>query len=380
MNVNGANGTQALMNLLQRISLSGFKSIRELKDLELRPLNVLIGANGAGKSNMVSFFKLLNFAMTNSLKEYVARAGYANSLLHHGSQQTRQIAASLAFRMEGGTNIYELKLSQAAEDSLIFTEEAVTWHRDGYEKSVRTVLGFGVEKTLLNDRSRQNDPKVKVVRTLLAGARVYQFHDTSTGAPLRSKWRIEDNRYLFDHGGNLAPVLYYLWEQKRSTYDLIVSTIQQGVPFFGDFALQPDRLNPSVIDLRWREKGAAYEFGPHQLSDGMLRFMALVTLLSLPPEDRPGIIIIDEPELGLHPSALGIIADLLAVASASAQIIVSTQSVTLVNQMSPDDIIVVERADGQSVFRRLEHGGLQDWLSEYSMGELWEKNVLGGRP
>ena len=361
------------------MSLAGFKSIREMHNLEFKSLNVLIGANGAGKSNLISFFKLLNFGMTNSLKEYVARAGYANSLLHFGSQQTKQIAAQLAFRMERGINTYELKLSHAAEDSLIYTDEAVTWQEDGRPLR-RTVLGFGVEKTLLNDPARLNDPKVKVVRGLLTGARVYQFHDTSAGAPLRSKWKVDDNHYLFDHGGNLAPLLFFLRERRRETYDLIVSIIQQGTPFFEDFALQPDRLNPTVIDLRWREKGTAYELGPHQISDGTLRFMALITLLSLPTEDLPGIIIIDEPELGLHPSAIGILADLLRAASASSQVIVSTQSVTLVNQLSAGDIIVVDREGGQSVFGRREEASLQDWLAEYAMGELWEKNVLGGRP
>jgi predicted ATPase len=371
------------MNSLQRISLFGFKSIRELRDLEFKPLNVLIGANGSGKTNLISFFKLLNFAMTNSLKEYVARAGYAGSLLHFGSQQTKQISAMLAFRMDGkkpGTNTYELTLSHAAENSLIFTEEAVTWHADGHPQPDRKVLGVGVERTLLNDSLHKNDPKVWVVRVALGGARVYQFHDTSLTAPLRSKWRIDDNRYLFDHGGNLAPLLYYLREKKRDTYDLIVGTIRQGTPFFEDFTLQPDRLNPAVIDLHWREKGSAYEFGPHQISDGTLRFMALVTLLSLPPEELPGIIIIDEPELGLHPSAIGILADLLRAASASSQVIVSTQSVTLVNQLSAEDVIVVDREDRQSVFRRLDAESLQGWLEGYAMGELWEKNVLGGRP
>lgn len=368
------------MNTLQRMSLAGFKSIRELNALDFTPLNVLIGANGAGKSNLISFFKLLNFGMTDSLKEYVARAGYASSLLHFGPQQTKQISASLAFRMQGGTNTYELRLSHAAEDSLIYTEEAVVWQKDGHPWPDRTVLGFGVEKTLLNDRDRQRDAKVRVVRSLLSGARVYQFHDTSAGAPLRSKWKVDDNRYLFDHGGNLASLLFYLRERKSDTYDLIVSTIQQGAPFFGGFALQPDRLNPSVIDLRWREEGAAYELGPHQISDGTLRFMALVTLLSQPPEDLPGIIIIDEPELGLHPSAIGVLADLLKAASASSQVIVSTQSVTLVNHMGAEDVMVVDREGGQSVFKRLDEASLQGWLEEYAMGELWEKNVLGGRP
>jgi predicted ATPase len=364
---------------LQRMSLAGYKSIREIRDLEFKSLNVFIGPNGAGKSNIISFFKLLSFALTNSLQEYVARAGYANSLLHFGAQQTKQIAATLAFRMDRGINTYDLKLSHTAEDSLIFTEESVAWQEDGRPLR-KTVLGVGVEKTLLNDPAKLKDPKVKVVRGLLSAARVYQFHDTSSSSPLRSKWKVDDNRYLFDHGGNLAPVLFYLRERKLSTYEMIVSLVQQAVPFFEGFALAPDRLNPALIDLRWREKGTAYELGPHQLSDGTLRLMALITLLSLPPEDLPGIIIIDEPELGLHPSAIGIVSDLLKVASVSSQVVVSTQSVTLVNQLCAQDVIVVDREGGQSVFRRLDEAALKDWLADYAIGELWEKNVLGGRP
>lgn len=362
------------------MSLAGFKSIREMSDLEFKPLNVLIGANGAGKSNLISFFKLLNFGMTNSLKEYVARAGYANSLLHFGSQQTKQIAATLAFRMERGTNTYDLKLSHAADDSLIFTEEAVTWHEDGHSRPARTVLGVGVEKTLLNDPSRQNDAKVRVVRGLLSGARVYQFHDTSVTAPLRSKCEIDKNRQLFDHGGNLPAVLFYLKERHQNTYDVIVDIVRQVAPFFDEFVLEPDKLNPQFMALRWREKGTPHELGVHQLSDGSLRFMALATLLNLPAGDMPGILIIDEPELGLHPAAIQVLAGLLQAASTRSQVIVSTQSVTLINQVEAEDVIVVERESGQSVFRRPEADGLQDWLSDYALGELWEKNVIGGRP
>lgn len=367
------------MNYLHRMSLSGYKSIRQMADLEFTPLNVLIGANGAGKSNLISFFKMLNFSMTNSLKEYVARAGYANSILHQGAQVTKQITASLSFRRPQGHNIYELALTHS-DNSLIFTEEAVTWHKDGHPNPKRTPLGVGVDRTLLNDAARLRDDTVKQVRQLLTSARVYQFHDTSPTSPLRSKWKLDDNRYLFDHGGNLAPVLFYLRERKRATYDLIVSTIRLAAPFFEDFALEPDRLNPNVIDLRWREKDSSYELGAHQISDGTLRFMALVTLLCLPPEELPGMMIIDEPELGLHPAAIGILGELIKAASASVQVFVSTQSVTLVNQMGIEDVMVAEREGGQSVFRRLFLDEIQPWLEEYSMGELWEKNLLGGRP
>jgi predicted ATPase len=368
------------MNMLQRMSLAGFKSIREMRELEFRPLNVLIGANGAGKSNLISFFKLLNFTMTNALKTYVAKAGYANSLLHFGSQHTKQIAASLGFRMDGGTNTYEVKLSHAAEDSLIFTEEAVSWQRDGYARPDRTVLGFGVEKTLLNDSARREDPKVRVVRALLSAARVYQFHDTSATSPLRSKCAIDENRYLMDQGGNLPAVLFYLKLRHPDTYGLIEDIIRQVAPFFDGFVLEPDKLNPRFIAVRWRERGTPHELEVHQLSDGSLRFMALATLLNLPEGDMPGIVIIDEPELGLHPAAIQVLVGLLQAASTRAQVIVSTQSVTLINQMDAADVIVVEREGGQSVFHRPDATGLEDWLSDYALGELWEKNVIGGRP
>src|SRR5439155_21031852 len=172
------------------------------------------------------------------------------------------------------------------------------------------------------------------------------------------------NRYLFDHGGNLPAVLCYLKEQQQSTYDIVVDIFGQVAPFLDDFVLDPDKLNPNFIALRWREKGTPHELGVHQLSDGSLRFMALATLLNLPAGDLPGIVIIDEPELGLHPAAIELLAGLLQAASARAQVIVSTQSVTLINQVDAQDVIVVEREGGQSVFRRPDAGGLQDWLSD----------------
>jgi predicted ATPase len=215
---------------------------------------------------------------------------------------------------------------------------------------------------------------------LLSGARFFQFHDTSATASLRNKCEIDQNRHLFDHGGNLPAVLFYLKERHRTTYDIIVDIVRQVAPFFDEFVLEPDKLNPQFMSLRWREKKTPHELGVHQLSDGSLRFMALATLLNLPAGDIPGILIIDEPELGLHPAAIQVLAGLLQAASTRSQVIVSTQSVTLINQMDAEDVIVVEREGGQSVFRRPEASGLQDWLSDYALGELWEKNVIGGRP
>jgi predicted ATPase len=368
------------MNTLQQLSIAGFKSIREMDDLELKPLNVLIGANGAGKSNLISFFRMLNFAMTGSLGTYLGDAGYANSLLHFGAQRTPQMSATLRFKTPAGVNSYIFRLAHAAGDKLLFTEESVEWHAEGYATPKKILLGMGHLESALNDKQWQDDTTVKIVRRLLGATRVYQFHNTSATAHLRNKSEVDNNRYLFDNGGNLAAMLFYLKNRHRDIYDTIEDTIRQVAPFFDEWVLEPDKLNPRFIGLSWREMGTPTELGAHQLSDGSLRFMALATLLSLPANDLPGIIIIDEPELGLHPTAIQVLAGLLRAASTRAQVIVSTQSVTLVNQISAEDVIVVEREDGQSVFRRLDSPSLQDWLSQYALGELWEKNVLGGRP
>lgn len=367
------------MDTLESISLSGFKSIRDLKDLRFKPLNVLIGANGVGKSNLISFFRMLNFAMTGALREYVARSGYADAILYFGAGQTQQLSGTLDFRTTQGLNCYGFRLAHAAGDTLIYTDEHVEFHRPGKATPRHVSLGVGHQESALSARTALDTTAV-LVRNLLRSTKVYQFHDTSPESKLRGKWRIDDNRLLFDHGGNLASILYWLQQTKPDLYDLIVATISQGAPFFGGFVLEPDRLNPNVIDLRWKERGSRHEFGPHQISDGTLRFMALVTLLCLPQESLPKILLIDEPELGLHPAAINILADLMRTASASSQLLVSTQSVTLVNQFEVDNILVAEREDDQSTYRWLDANRLTSWLEDYALGELWEKNLLGGRP
>jgi len=174
--------------------------------------------------------------------------------------------------------------------------------------------------------------------------------------------------------------LYKTQQTEPACYQRIVGTIRQIAPFFGDFNLVPSGLNPNVIQLRWKERDRDYDFGPHLLSDGTLRAMALVALLLQPTKDLPSVIIIDEPELGLHPYAIATLAGLLRSASVHSQIIVATESPTLLDHFEPQDVVVTERCMGETVFKRLDAKELQEWRDEYSLGELWEKNVIGGRP
>jgi len=203
----------------------------------------------------------------------------------------------------------------------------------------------------------------------------YQFHHTGEKSLIRQRCQAENNRPLHRDGGNLAAVLLRLKRTSPRSYTRIVETIRQVVPFFADFVLEPEN---GTLQLRWNEIGSENLFGAHQASDGTLRLIALVTLLSQPNQEIPDLILIDEPELGLYPQALNVIAGLLKAVSVHKQIIVATQSPSLLNSFEPDDVIVVERQGRESIFRRLDPAPLSDWLNDYSLADLWEKNVLGG--
>lgn len=371
------------MALLRRIEINGFRSIKQAT-LELRSLNVMIGANGAGKSNFIAFFKMLNEMMAGRLQEYVGRTGRAQSVLHFGPKVTPQIEGLLEFGADDDDDsfTYHLRLFHAANDSLIFADETVDYKKEGRQTHSRPPmsLGAGHAETKIGELASKDNPRAKVLHVLLNACRVYHFHDTSATARIRQTNYINDNRGLMADAGNLAAMLYAFRLKDEAVYRRIVSTIQKIMPEFEDFDLQPSRLNPNEISLNWRTRGRDYLFGPHQISDGSLRAMALVTLLLQPEEDQWGVIILDEPELGLHPYALEIIAGLIRAASENTQAIVATQSQTFLNFFEPDEVITVDTAHGESVFRRLGQEDYRDWLDDYSIGELWQRNVVGGGP
>ena len=367
---------------LQSIYISGFKSIREL-DFELRPLNVLIGANGSGKSNFILVFEMLNAIIDKRLQTFSGRYG-AETLLYFGYKTTQTIKLELAFDRGSSQyqNGYVVELVPSNRNTLIFESEGVWFHdRSQYSQHGPTLwIGYGNSETELYKVSSQTDRRLVVdyVIAALSDWRVYHFHDTSASAPVKATHNINDNDYLRSDASNLAAFLYRLRETRRPCYDRIVKSVALVAPFFEDFALRPNPLNENNIRLEWREKGSDAYFDGSMFSDGTLRFICLATLLLQP--ELPSVILIDEPELGLHPYAITQLAGLLRSASKQTQVIVSTQSVPLINQFTPEDIVVVDRRNGQSEFQRLESDQLTDWLKEYGLGDLWEKNVLGGRP
>jgi len=349
-------------------------------DLAMAPINILIGANGAGKSSFLSFFKMLNYMTSRGLQLYVGRAGGGDALLHYGSKVTPRMVCRLTFGTDQGTNVYEMRLVSAAGDSLIFADELVSFSRHGQNARPATSLGeAGHKETALGETKVEKLQQTSVIiRSIMARWRVYHFHDTSPEANIKKRCTIKDNEYLRDDARNLAAFLYRLKLESPNHYTRIIQTIRQFAPWFGDFVLVPSLDNTETISLSWLERGSDYPFTTDQLSDGTIRMIAMITVLLQP--NLPSSIILDEPELGLHPYALTMLADLLKAASTKAQVIVATQSAYLVDQFSADAILVTERTNNQTVFKRLHEEELAAWLEEYSLGELWEKNVFGGRP
>ena len=367
------------MPQLVRVKLNGFRSIKATT-LEMRPLNVLIGANGAGKSNLISFFKLMNELMAGRLQQHIAETGRATGNLHFGPKVTPQLEAELEFEVDNGADTYQIRLFHAAGDSLVFAEESLSFHQPGYPQPRVLSLGAGHLESRLGDKAAEDEPTAKTLRHLLNRCRVYHFHDTSATARVRNYCYVGDDRWLMPDAANLAAILYRLKLHTETVYRRIVATIRQVAPYFDDFDLEPTGSGGKDIILNWRHRKSDLVFGPHQLSDGTLRAICLISLLLQPESDLPYLIVVDEPELGLHPFALNVIASLFQAASHHTQVLISTQSSTFLDSFEADDIVIVERDGEASKFDRPDAEKLDAWLEDYSLGEIWEKNVIGGGP
>ena len=360
------------MSSVEKISILGYKSIKALNEFPLTNLNLLIGANGAGKSNFIGFFRLLHEMQQQSLAEYVALKGGPDALLHFGRKTTAQLEGRLWFANNG----YHFKLKPTDDNRFVFVHEVSELVKKRYPGDPSADLGKGHAESQLPSAK---DPYSPYIRKAMASWQVYHFHDTSDSALVKRIHPSNDNLKLRDDGANLAPFLMMLAKDYPAEYERIIDHIQLVAPYFGAFVHRYDEPN---VQIEWQQKSHKIPQRAHMLSDGTLRFICLATLLMQPPELQPDTILIDEPELGLHPYAVTVLAAMLRQASELKQIIVASQSVQLVDEVTPEDVIVVEQNsnDGSSTFIRLTNAELSEWLKTYSLGQLWQKNLVGGRP
>jgi len=368
----------AMSSALSKLTIKGFKSIRSLEDFELKNLNILIGGNGAGKSNFVDFFRMLRAMMelplpdldSSSLESYTKDSGGSSGLLFNGPKITPRIEIEMFF----GDNGYRFKLSPTVDETFLINDEATYWKKTGWFE-----IASGSSRPVLLDKLVRDFGLERVRNYILDPIKewkIYHFNDTSKFSRMRSYVEVDDCEYLRFDAENIAPFLRRLREDESKSYDEIVEAVRLVAPFFDQFILEPNKADK--VRLRWRQRGSDYPLKPHHFSDGTIRFICLATALLQP--DPPSTIVIDEPELGLHPFAIEILSELIKAASKETQVVVSTQCPALIDNFEPEDIIVVNRENGASTFRRLESKELSHWLEDYSLGELWRKNVVAGGP
>jgi len=359
---------------LKHIKVEGFKSIAEL-DLPMENINILIGANGAGKTNLISLFTFLSHLSQGKLRSYVLSEGGAERFFHFGTRHTDQ----MMFDLEVGANGYHVEfLPNLDDDSLVFCKEYCTIITSSRQWNLYPKKG---ESGFVSGEQEDSEPVKKYTREFLEKCRVYHFHDTSNQARFKKTNKLANDYYLEKDAANISPFLYYLKTSEIACYQQIVSAIQTVAPFFHDFYLEPTGEDGDEnILLRWTHTQHETPFSANVLSDGTARFICLATLFLQPVSRRPDTIILDEPELGLHPAALAVLADIIQVTAQETQVICSTQSVEFANFFAPEDFIVVDAKEGVSTFRRLEKEPLEHWLKEYGMGDIWVKNLIGGRP
>ena len=369
---------------IESVHIRGFRSLKDVELHDLQDAVVLIGANGSGKSNFIRFFDMLSWMLkSRQLGEFIEQQGGADDQLYRGNRVTPRLEAEIQLSTQKGRNDYSFALAHAAPDRFFFSSEQFRFSRSGWsgEAKWNSLEGGDREARIVeaaqSDKPRINRTTASVIVRLLRNCTAYQFHDTSASSSIKKTWDASDNHRLRSDGGNLAAVLHYLEQQDIQRYDLICRHISRVLPVFDKFTIDESY---GRVQLRWRARGTDRSFGAHLTSDGSLRFFALVTLLNLPPEMVPDVILLDEPELGLHPAAINLIGDMIRAVSTQRQVIVATQSPLLVDCFELNEIVVLELDGDQTLFRRLDPDEYKPWLDDFTAGELWQQNLFGGRP
>ena len=374
-------------NFIKHITLENYKSIQKL-DLELKPLNVLIGSNGAGKSNFISFFNLILKSLNGTAKAYIIKQGGMDYLLYYGVKYSELISSTILledFGLEIKIQVTNDLMMPYIHHRYIDTKQLnmpiviKDQQRDQYSKFVMDIINPSREQfefhRFLDNIIRDEPSNYSIIKSSI---QTFHFNDTSDTSPLKSTVANNDNLFLRADGQNLSCMIKLIYDKHPDYYRMIVDTIRNVVPDFHEFVI---RQNSDFLTLEWFNKNNVdIPWKAHYLSDGSLRFIALAVLLLMPSELQPQVIIIDEPEIGLHPTAINVLSGLIKRASLERQVIISTQSAELLSQFEPNDVIVVDKKGKSSEFKRLNNADLAKWLEDYTLGELWETNIIGGRP
>jgi predicted ATPase len=365
--------------MLDRLQIAGYRSIEEC-DLRLGRVNVVVGSNGAGKSNLLSALGLLGSMVNRSLQQVVEQSGGPATLLRGGPKVTKRLRLHATF----GQSAYEVVLARDARDHLTFKSEICFFSKPMVERSYQAIFGTRHLESGLGFATRlfPDDPSLYVNERILCAAmsswQVFRAVVTGPDAGMKQYQRVGDNVVLRPDASNLAPFLYRLLEESPGHVQRIAAAVRLVDPVFDRLHLAADPLDPEQIRVEWKQPRKRSSAPLHALSDGTLRFLALSTLLLQP--NPPTMVLMDEPELGLDPVALGILAAMVRDVSASRQVVLATQSPTLLDHVDPADLIVAEHRDGATTVHRPEQAALRSSIEERSLGQWWIQHLLDGAP
>jgi predicted ATPase len=388
------------------IKIEGFRSIKET-ELSLNPLTVLIGPNGSGKSNFMDLLSLIAEASYGHLAEGMANRGGFDNVCFKGDPG--DIFVEFRFKPEGifqeeRTSVrFRLKLKRFGSYPRVWFEQIEKapdqYHtsplqlmrrdKDGCEfRSIKTGISEDLEEKALESESelaifqvkdKDKYPTPYKLLRLLQEWAFYRDINVGPNAPIRQPDLVRPTVRLVADGGNLASVLYSIQQQHPATWKEIEEILETVYSDFHSITFPPEGGDGKVL-LRWWERPFEKKsgFSAGLLSDGTLKLLCLLAILKSP--DPPPMICIDEPELGLHPDWIKLVAELLISAATRTQVIIATHSPQLVSKLEPDSIIVANKSGGATKFQHLDSGELSKWLEEFSLGELWMAGHFGGRP
>lgn len=360
--------------MLTSISVSGFKSIASIEDLALGPVNVLIGPNGAGKSNFLSVFRMIQRSFeVGGLREFVTKNGGANKILHDGAVVTDAIHFRFSFASSLEINYY-IVLSFTNGDNLSVSIESYSY-KNNESTPTNIIYMINERPDMLNYQFKNPE---NLIISFVKDIGIFQFINTASTSKIRVKHSETESLYLYKDGSNIASMLYSLKQHEPRYYRRYVETLRLVWPQLADFVLEPEY---GFLLLRWQERGSEQLFDAGQASDGTLRLIALLFVLMQPETKRPKVLILDEPELGLHPAAIRLVAERVgAVADEGTQVLLATQSPLFLDYFTEEQIIVLDREGRATTARRLNKEALSEWRETYSLSQLWDKNLLGGYP
>lgn len=377
---------------IKRIKITGFRRLREL-DLTVRPFAAVIGANGVGKTSLLDAFTLLSAAASGDLNRLVSQCGGIGSLLTRGKSE--DITLLVEMSVQGGVPLeYELHLSPRGAGYSI-AKEILSQRRDRpdpfthIDSADGNVRYFETECRRLVRPTWEHDPmetslsqvpkmfrEPEEFRRILASADMYHVLDVGPRAPVKMPQTMKPASLPGLNGEDLAPYLYYLREADRNRFDAIIDSLRAAFRDFEEMSFPP--VAAGTLAVTWKDRQFNKPFYMHELSEGALRFLWLVSLLHSP--DLAAVTMIDEPEVSLHPELLSLLADLMREASRRTQLIVATHSDRFIRFLRPEEVIVMDIGeDGCATAVWADSLDLDQWLSEYGLDEVWRLGRMGGR-